>query len=150
MFCTLHWQFAAHYLKSSVLFKVTITTQDENTDESIKEKKKWLKFIEIAFYCILVSCTVVLCFATDSNYWLVWFEVYWVLAELIMTTVTLLSMRRIHESSKSLEEMGINKSSTIMLLYIALWISGTVFTLVTISLNLYWQQNWPATTKEDI
>ena len=103
----------------------------------------------MAFYCALVCCTVVLCISADSKYWLVWFEVYWVLAELIMTAVTLLSMRRIHNSSKALEEMGIIKSSTIMVVYIALWISGTVFTLVTISLNLYWQQHWPVTSLEE-
>ena len=50
-------------------------------------------------YCIVVTITVVLCLVTDTAYWLVYFEFYWVLAELIMTSVTLLAWRRIHQSS---------------------------------------------------
>ena len=102
----------------------------------------------MCLYSIVVIITVVLCLITDTAYWLVYFEFYWVLAELIMTSVTLLTWRRIHQSSEALEEMGIHKSAGIIKLYIALWVSALFFSVITIGLNLHLQLEWHGVTLE--
>ena len=73
-FKLLHWQFAAHYLESSILFKMTITVNQGRLLGWIKDKKRCIKVVEVVGYVWIVTCGVILGFLTEETYWVVYFE----------------------------------------------------------------------------
>ena len=75
---------------------MTITADQGSLLSWIKDKKKCLNIIEIIIYCLFIGCAVALILLSNSRYWLVYFEAYWVFIELGMSTVTILAMRSIH------------------------------------------------------
>mmetsp|Transcript_6957 Transcript_6957/g.8374 ORF Transcript_6957/g.8374 Transcript_6957/m.8374 type:complete len:110 (+) Transcript_6957:347-676(+) len=102
LFLSLHWQFAAHYLQSALLFKATITEHAESLLKEIERKKKRLKVTEAAVYCTLLTFAAVFCIISDTDNWLLWFEIFWLSSEVSMTMATLWAMRSIHMSSSAL------------------------------------------------
>ena len=59
-------------------------------------------------------------------------------------------MRRIHMSSKALEEYGIQKSSVIMKVYLAIWVSSTIITIAMICLNYQLAKSWGIGTVDNV
>ena len=94
-----------------------------------KATRKKLLVIEFAVYTFLIVVSgSLLCL--DSNR--LWMYMFWTLAELLITAVTLCAMHKIHLNTKVLENMGIHKSSLVMKLYLALWILSILISFVAI------------------
>ena len=107
IFLMLQWQFAAHYLRSAMLFKSTIISLSESSFWQLSSTRKRLTVLEYAVYSALVAMAAVMSAFTSTDVWPFIFESYWLLATLAMAVVTIMAMRNIHKTSQGLENLGI-------------------------------------------
>ena len=88
------------------------------------------------FTGLLVFCIVMLCML-DWEMWLITWQTFWLGGISLITLMTLLSMRHINIRSRSLEQIGVRPNALLMKVYVVIWVSVFISSIILVSLA--WQ-----------
>ena len=114
LFLSNQWKFAAQFMESAWLFCLVLNhhRHSQSRFDEISRRQKILKFLKNGVYIFLWAfCIGLILMAFTVDHWVIILESYWLLTLLAFVLITIISMRHIHCSSKTLEHVGIQSRS---------------------------------------
>ena len=121
-------------MQAAALFQASVLRDLDH----LRKRKRWLIFLEVIVFAFFVIFFTVMLIC-QFELWLLTELIVWLSCASAMTLVTILSMRHINQSSKSLKQLGISTNSRIMILYVSIWVLFCFVCAAIISLSIYIQ-----------
>ena len=128
-----HWQFTAYYLQTACLLRMTFSLKEHSDCKRVIKRKYNLQLLEYFGYIIIILAMSFLIFGAIydlKDAWKFVWSIFYSLCSIVMMLITLFSVKHIHKYSKSIKKMGIKTNSTLMKLYVVLWIGLNLMTLI--------------------
>ena len=118
---------------------MTFRAQSDTDFVKVRKRKIYLTVFEWLIYAILLTLMIiqVLMIVYKQGWWEL-FPFYSEFTTLAFALTILFAARHIHVNSKQVESLGIRTSSTIIKLYVTIWIGLAICNLIYYTLHIWY------------
>ena len=140
-FFNAHWLFISYYLQVACLFRLTFMYHDESVLAKMKQRRKLLTVVNVAFQLalLLYVSAAILVDIYDTEHLTADIEsgnnAFEVLLSVFFATVLTLAMNHIQKCQKELQSSGIRPNTLVMRLYAACWVVNALLEAILAAID---------------